>query len=450
MNGLAADGKIVNGPDLSFDLQAGAPAYLDTFGHGTHLAGIIAGRDDFVAPGERPGYGEFAGVAPDARIVNVKVASAAGETDVSQVIAAIDWVVQHRTDGGLNIRVLNLSFGTNATQDYRIDPLAYAVEVAWRKGIVVVTAAGNSGDLGGPLADPAADPYVIAVGAEDMHATTTSSDDTVPSWSSAGDGTRGPDVVAPGVSVVGLRDPGSILDLAAPSATGSRFIRGSGTSQAAAVVSGGVALLLQRQPNLTPDQVKAALVATAKPLAGASQIVQGAGLIDLEAAAAADVSSATQKWPRSTGTGSLDAARGGLAIQAGGAGLDGERDLFGAPWDGSAWAQKSLDGTSWVDGSWNGNVWTGTCLCAASSSGPAWDAVPWSGLSWSGLSWSGLSWSGVSWSGVTVSGLSWSGLSWSGLSWSGLSWSAQSWAGLSWSGLSWSTAGWSSHDWTSE
>src|SRR5438093_8645645 len=109
------------------------------------MAGIIAGHDDNVSASEYTNHDNFMGVAPDARIVNVKVASASGATDVSQVIAAIDWVVQHRTDNGMNIRVLNLSFGTDGTQDYRVDPLAYAAEVAWRKGITVVVAAGNSG-----------------------------------------------------------------------------------------------------------------------------------------------------------------------------------------------------------------------------------------------------------------------------------------------------------------
>ena len=443
VNGLSAPGKVVNGPDLSFDLQAGAPAYLDTFGHGTHLAGIIAGRDDTIPRGDVPGSRDFAGIAPGARIVSVKVASAGGETDVSQVIAAIDWVVQNRTSNGLNIRVLNLSFGTDGTQDYAIDPLAYAVEVAWRKGIVVVTAAGNAGEHRRQLANPAFDPFVLAVGAADTNGTTTHGDDTVPAWSSPGDASRGPDLVAPGVGVLGLRVPGSTLDLVAPSASGSRLLRGSGTSQAAAVVSGAVALLLDDRPQLTPDQVKALLTSSADRLPAADPTAQGAGLIDISAAARASTPGAVQRWARSSGTGSLDAARGSLRVASGPNPLDGERDVFGAPWDGTTWAQQSLDGKTWRDGAWNGRTWSGRCFCAASASGPSWSGLSWSGLSWSGLSWSGLSWSGLSWSGLSWSGLSWSGLSWSGLSWSGLSWSGMSWSGLSWSGLSWSTASWS-------
>ena len=375
VNGLTASGKVINGPDLSFDRQAGAPAYLDTFGHGTHLASIIAGRDDALAAGVRPGAGDFAGIAPGARIVNVKVASADGLTDVAQVIAAINWVVEHRRSGGLNIRVLNLSFGTDGTQDYAVDPLAYAVEVAWRKGIVVVTAGGNAGEYRPRLTNPAVDPYVIAVGAADLHGTLDLADDTVPSWSSPGDATRHPDLVAPGVAVPGLRDPGSALDLAAPSATGSRLVRGSGTSQAAAVVTGAVALLLDERPGLTPDQVKALLTSTAARITSVDPGAQGAGLLDVGNAGRAPIPDSVQVWPRAKGTGSLEAARGSVHVQAGTSVLAGERDIFGTAWNEAEWVEEVAEGHSWDGGKWNGHTWTGDCLCASSWSGPAWSGL---------------------------------------------------------------------------
>ena len=408
VNGLTASGKVVNGPDLSFERQAGAPPYLDTFGHGTHLASIIAGRDDGLATGNRPEAGGFAGIAPGARIVSVKVASADGLTDVAQVIAAIDWVVEHRSSDGLNIRVLNLSFGTDGTQDYTVDPLAYAVEAAWRKGIVVVTAGGNAGEYRRALTNPAVDPYVIAVGAADVHGTRDPANDTVPSWSSPGDAARHPDLVAPGVAVPGLRDPGSMLDRTAPSATGSRLLRGSGTSQAAAIVSGAVALLLDERPGLTPDQVKALLTSTAVPITSVDPGAQGAGLLDVGRAGQAPVPDSVQVWPRATGTGSLEAARGGVHVQAGTSVLAGERDIFGTAWNAADWAEAVAEGHSWDDGKWNDRTWTGDCLCTSSWSGPAWAGASWSGLSWSGLSWSGLSWSGRSWSGLGWSTIQWS------------------------------------------
>jgi len=163
--GLDDAGKVVNGPDLSFESQNSGTRYLDTFGHGTFMAGIIAGYDGTLSNGSLSDT--YNGVAPNARVISLKVADAHGNTDVSQVIAAIDWVVQHRKDPGMNIRVLNLSFGTPSMQSYLLDPLSYAAEVAWRKGIVVVVSAGNDGTGTGKLLNPAQDPYVLSVGAED-------------------------------------------------------------------------------------------------------------------------------------------------------------------------------------------------------------------------------------------------------------------------------------------
>ena len=146
VEGLAAPGKILYGPDLSLESQAPNLHNLDTNGHGTFMAGLIAGHDStLTAPYASAPASAYRGIAPDARIVSVKVGVADGGVDVSQVIAAIDWVIQHRNDDGLNIRVINLSYGTNSTQDYTVDPLAYAAEQAWKNGIVVVAAGGNYG-----------------------------------------------------------------------------------------------------------------------------------------------------------------------------------------------------------------------------------------------------------------------------------------------------------------
>jgi serine protease AprX len=134
VQGLTYPGKVINGPDLSFESQAENLIYMDTFGHGTHMAGIIAGRDDGADTVQRGEEANFLGMAPGARIVNVKVADSAGAVDATQVIAAIDWIVQHRSDNGMNIRVLNLSYGTDGSQNSTVDPLAQAVERAWESG----------------------------------------------------------------------------------------------------------------------------------------------------------------------------------------------------------------------------------------------------------------------------------------------------------------------------
>ena len=401
-------GEVVNGPDLSFDSQNPDLLHLDAYGHGTHLAGLINGDGQGVQ-----------GLAPDARILNVKVGAANGAVDVSQVIAAIDWVVQHKDDPGLNVRVLALAFGTDGVQDHQLDPLSYAVEVAWHHGIVVVVAGGNRGQSVPVLNNPATNPYVIAVGASEPHGTYTTGDDTVAEFSNRGSDERGVDLVAPGRSLISLRAPGSFVDELHPEGRfdDGRF-RGSGTSQAAAVVAAAAALVLEEHPEYTPDDVKWVLTRTAKRLPLADRHAQGAGALDVHRAVATRVPSGvdtTQRWPRATGTGSLDGARGTYRVEHDGVVLDGERDIFGTPWDGVSWSDAAWNGVSWSGGTWNG--------------------VSWSGVSWSGVSWSGVSWSGVSWSGV-----SWSGVSWSGVSWSGVSWSGVSWSGVSWSGVSWSTA----------
>ena len=414
VEGLALN--VINGPDLSFESQAPNLTNVDTFGHGTHIAGLIAGRDSVIKPTKEDEEvnDHFVGAAPGARIVSLKVAASDGATDVSQVIAAIDWVVQNRNADGLNIRVLNLSFGTDGTQDYRLDPLAYAVEVAWLHGIVVVVAAGNAGFGTPQLNNPAYDPYVIAVGADDTRGTDDPKDDVIPEWQSRGNAIRHPDVVAPGKSIISLRDPGSFVDDANPGARVglSRFFRGSGSSQSAAIVSGAVATLLSQRPELTPDQVKALLMQTAEPLPNADPVAQGAGLINLHEAREAKtetIAGALQTWPRSSGLGSLELARGSVTVEDEQILLQGEQTIFGDTWDPAVWTSSSWDGTSWSGGQWTGRTWSGDCWCGAS----------WAGRTWSGRTWSGASWSGRTWSGRTWSGRTWSAGGWSAGVWDG-------------------------------
>jgi serine protease AprX len=425
VNGLKTPGKVVNGPDLSFESQVPSLQYLDTFGHGTHMAGIIAGRDSgvtSVSPGDTT---HFFGMAPDAQIVNVKVADAMGQTDVSQVLAAIDWVVQHQNDNGMNIGVLNLSYGTDSSQSYVLDPLAYAAEQAWLHGIVVVVAAGNQGNSSNGMDDPAIDPYVIAVGAANTNNTTMVKFHSPAGFTSEGDGTRNPDLSAPGVHVVSLRDPGSFIDdqFGASATVSNRFFLGSGSSQAAAVVSGAAALLLSQRPGLSPDQVKALLDNHTHYMSGRTAL-KGSGELNLAAVLNASTPNVTQTWPTSSGTGSLEASRGSQhVVDANGNALSGEQDIFGNDVHTSALAGSEANASAWNGGTFNGSSW--------------------SGASWSGSSWSGASWSGASWSGSSWSGSSWSGASWSGASWSGSSWSGGSWSGASWSGSSWSENDWS-------
>jgi serine protease AprX len=440
--GLDAAGKVLTGPDLSVDSPGARVRGLDAYGHGTFMAGLIAGRDTGVtkdATGcagclNSSGFSDpnhFVGVAPDARIVNVKVGAADGTADVSQIIAAIDWVVQHAHDPGANIRVLNLSFGTDSVQAYDKDPLAQAAEQAWKHGVVVVVAAGNDGRGPRKIADPAYDPYVIAAGADDPSNTLSTVDDVVPDWAQHGTEARPVDVIAPAAHVIGLRVPGSFVDTLAGNTglVGSRFQRGSGTSQASAVVAGAAALLLQEHPEATPDQIKGLLDTTATALPKNPKAPQNAikysghGVLDLSAAASATMTASPQTWATSSGNGTLDKTRAGEYIADNGVDLTGQKDIFGHPFDAAATAARQVSASSWTGGVWNGNRWTGD----------GWTPSGWVASDWAGNDWAGHRWSTGSWSATT-----WDGHRWSGAAWSGHRWSGDGWTGACWSSVGWS------------
>ncbi|MBI1886412.1 MAG: S8 family peptidase [Chloroflexi bacterium] len=255
----------------NFDFSSLSNAVVDENGHGTFVAGIIAGDGE-----------EYIGIAPHARLLGLKVSGREGYALVSDVIFALQWVVDH--GGEYGIRVVNLSLVSTVADSYRLDPLDAAVEQAWFHGTVVVAAAGNFGD--GEFAvdhAPANDPYVITVGAFDDRGTQPFADDALASWSSRGetvDGFAKPEVVAPGAGITATLAGGSDFarNLREYTADG-RYIRLSGTSASAAVVSGTVALMLEDEPNLTPDQVKFRLVHSGSALGGS-----GAPRVDAYAA----------------------------------------------------------------------------------------------------------------------------------------------------------------------
>jgi serine protease AprX len=368
------------------------------------------------------------------------LATADGGTDVTQVIAALDWVVEHpKLPNGTPVRVINLSYGTDATQDYRVDPLAAAAENAWNHGIVVVTSGGNGGSATDSLTDPAYDPYVIAVGAADSNDRTNGwagQRTKAASFSQVATG-RHVDLVAPGTSLVSLRDPGSTIDQNNPQGRVSgdasgRLFRGSGTSQAAAVVSGAVADLLQAFPQLSPDQVKYALTQGADRISHAGPSAVGAGILDLNGAykvaqhlVGADKTAvryraaAVQKFPRSTGLGSIDAARGGsVLLDADGNAIAGEVDAQGNPWHGAAWHKASTSLRAWSGGRWMGVTWTGPGWSSDTSLTSArWTSARWTSARWSSADWSSARWTSARWTSATWSSARWTSARWTGAGW---------------------------------
>lgn len=412
--GLAAN-RVVNGPDLSFESQAANLRWLDTYGHGTHLAGILVGDDP--STGSR-------GLAPRAKLTSVKVGIANGAVDVSQVIAAIDWVVANRNhDPSHPIRVLNLAYGSAGNPAFWTDPLHFAVEQAWHAGIVVVTAAGNDGNGFGRLDNPASNPYVVAVGASLTKGTLTTADDELAPFTNLAGSGKQVDLLAPGESVLSLRNPGSNVDNHYPGArVGTTLFRGTGTSQAVAVTSATAALLLQAKPWLTPDQVKQTLVGSGTFLAVGAGANLGLRSVNLHAALTYNPVWQPQQWTRSDGSGQIDASRGTSKVVRNNVTLQGQRTIFG-PFNSSAWAGQSAARTAW-----NGGVWLGHRMAADG----------WSGSSWASRTWGSAAWTSPTWDG---SG-SWLDPAWSSHFWSTGAWSPGDWGSHFWSTDSWASACW--------
>ena len=285
---VIAAGRLVHWMDFVSHLDVP----YDDYGHGTHVAGIIAASDG----------GERRGVAPGADLIVLKALDGTGSGRVSDVIAAVDYAIANRDR--FNIRVINLSVAAGVYESYRTDPLAQAALRAVRAGIVVVAAAGNFGRTpegevqAGSIAAPGNAPWVLTVGASDDRGTADPADDVVASFSSRGptaiDGMSKPDLIAPGVGVEAAADPASALFALQPlgrvwsdaRSGGLPSLRLSGTSMAAPIVAGTVALIAQAAPGLTPNAIKAILEFTAEPRAGEDDAAQGTGLLNIRGAIA--------------------------------------------------------------------------------------------------------------------------------------------------------------------
>jgi serine protease AprX len=341
----------------------GATKVTDSYGHGTDVAGIIAGNGDNLSPSD-PLHGNYIGVAPHANLISIKASDEEGNATVLDVIYGLQFAVDHRAD--FNIRVVNLSLDSRTAQSYKTDPLDAAAESAWMHGIVVVAAAGNRGTEPGAVTySPGNDPYVITVGAVDENGTANPSDDTIPSWSSRGitqDGFQKPDVYAPGAHIVSVLAPGSAFASMCPNCiVGGEYIRTSGTSMATAVVSGLVADLLQVHPWWTPDQVKGALMSSSAASNPALHEVDAAKL--------------TALWQ-------VPLADQGLTPNSLIADANGNIDDSQSSWSQSSWSQASgALSAGFAQSSWS---------CSCSTSG---DSVGPSTSSWSTSSWSTSSWS---------------------------------------------------------
>jgi serine protease AprX len=348
----------------------------DLGGHGTHVAGLIAGD------GTRSG-GLYTGVAPNANIIDVRVIDAHGGSNVSVILRGLQWVLANRAT--YNIKVVNLSLGATATGSYKSDLMATAAEILTFSGVTVVVSAGNTGPFAGTVTTPATDPYVITVGALDDNGTPLRTDDLMATFSSRGrtsfDNLSKPDLVAPGRRVVSLRAPGSELDALYPDrqvtvagALSADYYRLSGTSMAAPVVAGTIALMYERNPGLTAAQVKKRLKTTATALSFGTAYDRGAGLVNAYGAAS-----------------SINPDRE--------YGADRVSDAFAKDMRVFIQGQPFV----WRDLAHHGGV---------DSAGTTWEGVTWENVRWDSVTWENVTWEGFSWEGVTWEGVTWETVTW--------------------------------------
>jgi serine protease AprX len=390
-------GRLIGGVDLT----GGNQPFQDNYGHGTFVAGLIA--SDGASSG-----GQYSGEAPGADLVSVKVAGANGTTDLARLILGLQWAVSNRQAD--NIRVINMSLGFQPFESTTINPLDQAVEAAWNSGIAVVTSAGNAGPSNGTILSPGDDPLVITVGALDDLAQPAVAGDEMTNFSSAGpttpDGWAKPDLVTSGRSVVSLAAPGSTVYDENPSARiGPGNFVGSGTSFAAAITSGAAALVLADNPGLTPDELKARLLATTSAGPVGNPFVDGHGAVNAYAAATAGPMNLSQS------TFGLLPALAGVTVSLSPA---------GSPVD-----------------SWNPRLWSGVSWPQASAVGPAWAGSAWNGSAWNGFAWTSRAWNDGGWQGAL----------WNAAAWDGSAWDGSAWAGSAWNGAAWNGAAWNASEW---
>ncbi|HET8893691.1 MAG TPA: S8 family serine peptidase [Gaiellaceae bacterium] len=352
----------------------------DGYGHGTFVAGIAAGS----ASG-------YSGAAPSANLVSIDVMDDQGMALTSDVIAAADWIVQNKS--AYDIRVANFSLHSTAPASVFWDPLDRAVEKLWFDGVVVVTASGNYGVNGQPsgvLFAPGNDPFVITVGADDNQGAVSMVKAIAAPWSAYGytyDGFAKPDLAAPGRYMIGPVPPNSTLAVTrASSVTAPGYMQLSGTSFAAPVISGTAAYLLALHPSWTPDQVKGALMLTAKPTPAAAPMSEGVGVVN--AAAAALVTNPPN--PNAALDQFVVADPSGGAVPV---------------FDAASWGSAAQANTSWDTASWGSASWGSA----------SWGSASWGSLAWSSASWGTASWGTASWGSSSLATASWGSASWGSL-----------------------------------
>ncbi|ROP27979.1 S8 family peptidase [Couchioplanes caeruleus] len=395
----------------------------DGYGHGTFMAGLIGATG-------AASDGAHRGVAPGAKLIDVKVADAQGRTDLTTVLSGLQWISDHRKD----VQVVNLSLSSHSPLPYQIDPLTQALESLWHQGVMVVVPSGNEGPGAGTVTSPGNDPLLLTTGGLDVSGTSDRGDDVVGTWSGRGPTWQGdakPDLVAAGGHVVSLRSPGSVVDQANPQArVGDGYFRGSGTSMAAAVTSGVIAGALAVQPKLRPDAIKNLVTSTAYASSGLSrQSGGGVGGLDAPAVLAAagtwKSSKAQKRYDEDTATVARDAKRWAAFAKAV---ADDDQQAAEQAWNKLSAASRDWSARAWADLDPAARAWAARAWAARAWAGDDWAARAWAARAWAARAWASDDWAARAWADADWTARAWAGDDWAARAWAADRWSARAWA----------------------
>ena len=377
---------------LGFNLSAYTAQ--DVFGHGTHVAGIIGGNGT-------KSDGFYTGIAPRVNLIGIKISDDYGMAYESDTVEALQWIFDNKDS--YNIRVVNLSIQSTVQQTYHDSALDAAAEILWLNGVVVIASAGNKGPAGSfntIEAAPANDPFIITVGASDERGTGDRSNDAVTPFTPQGytlDGYWKPEIIAPGKDIVSVLASSSWWRNDYP----DRFVDGgyfriSGTSMAAPMVTGAVALLLSADPDLTPDQVKYRLIET-------SSWIGAYPYLDIYSA----VTTPTYESANQGTIPHMLLAKMALiaywANETGGENVD---------WENVDWAAVNWNAVNWNAVNWNAVNW---------------NAVNWNAVNWNAVNWNAVNWNAVNWNAVNWNAVNWNAVNWNAVNWNAVNWNAVSW-----------------------
>jgi len=418
--------------------QMGSCWYVtDQYGHGSHVAGIIAG-------GGNDSGGLFKGIAPAANVINFRVSDQNGMAHESGIVEALQFIMELRDVYGIDTKVVNISINSSVEASYNESPLNAALEILWFNGIVVVASAGNSGglDYNTINAAPANDPYVITVGAVDEHGTADRSDDTIPAWSAHGvtmDGVVKPDVYAPGRHII------SVLSSMSPWATehpdrvygNGEYFRMSGTSMAAPMVTGVIAHMLYTNSSLTPDQIKYFLMHDQQ--ARISSNGQEGGYLD-----ASEYGDEPEDWGVENQdniphlllrkTAFMTMRRSAFMVMRRAALLAYyANEMCGVPVE-----QCDMSSVNWNSVDWNSVDWNSV----------DWNSVNWNSVNWNSVDWNSVNWNSVDWNSVNWNSVDWNSVNWNSVNWNSVNWNSGTWdTAVNWNSVNWNSVNWNSTFW---